>query len=529
MLSARARKRRFRFLHSRRVSMRRVAAKPLLAPLFAAFVAGSANIALADDAFAARDPGVRTNAGSGNPLSNLPPGALEFFNMGKVAFLEAEAVGDGLGPRMNLDNCGGCHAQPAVGGTSPSRNPQFALARLSRAKTDVPPPFLSADGPVRVVRLLKNADGTPDGTVHPVLTIAGRPDARGCDIDQFDLAAEVAKKNIAFRIPTPLFGAGLIEQIPDSAIRANQERAATRNRSLGIRGRPNIARMDGALPSAKANDGDGPIGRFGWKAQNASLLVAGAEAYHDEMGITNELFPTERNESLSCDLSIARYEDMKLEGLPPIDSVRRYLNPLGHRYPLEVAELRARIRAFAERNPPGDYLGNSDDQAGVDTVTSIEKFASFMRYLAPPVASQDLPGGADSIRKGRHLFDDVGCAGCHSPSLRTGSAKVAALRDQVVNLYSDLLLHEMGPNLADGVSQGRATVSEFRTAPLWGVGQRIYFLHDGRTQDLRIAIYAHRSGSLANGNASEANTVVDRFDALGEHEKQDVLNFLRSL
>ena len=127
------------------------------------------------------------------------------------------------------------------------------------------------------------------------------------------------------------------------------------------------------------------------------------------------------------------------------------------------------------------------------------------------------------------MFDEVGCAACHTPSLRTGITKVVALNEQPVNLYSDLLLHDMGPELADGVVQGQATGAEFRTAPLWGLGQRIYLLHDGRTRDLRVAIAAHRSGSASKGDASEANTVIDRFQALAETDKQDLLNFLRSL
>ena len=87
----------------------------------------------------------------------------------------------------------------------------------------------------------------------------------------------------------------------------------------------------------------------------------------------------------------------------------------------------------------------------------------------------------------------------------------------------------MGPDLADGISQGQAGPSEFRTAPLWGLGQRIFFLHDGRTRDLVEAIQEHSSGSSRNGDASEANAVVWRFNQLGEHEKQNLLNFLRSL
>jgi CxxC motif-containing protein (DUF1111 family) len=106
---------------------------------------------------------------------------------------------------------------------------------------------------------------------------------------------------------------------------------------------------------------------------------------------------------------------------------------------------------------------------------------------------------------------------------------VAALRNQPVNLFSDLLIHDMGPGLADGVTQGQAGPREFRTAPLWGVGQRIFLLHDGRTTDLLAAIQAHQSGSAGTNDASEANAVIQLFSNLPKSQKQDILNFLRSL
>ena len=164
-----------------------------------------------------------------------------------------------------------------------------------------------------------------------------------------------------------------------------------------------------------------------------------------------------------------------------------------------------------------------------DAVGAIEKFAIFQRFLAPPTPSATTPGGSDSIGRGRDTFSNVGCALCHTPSLKTGNSGVAALRNKTATLYSDLLVHDMGPTLTDGVKQGAADGNEFRTAPLWGLGQRIFFLHDGRTNDLQEAIAAHRSGSSRDGNASEANQVVSDFNDLPERLKQDVLNFLRSL
>jgi len=146
-----------------------------------------------------------------------------------------------------------------------------------------------------------------------------------------------------------------------------------------------------------------------------------------------------------------------------------------------------------------------------------------MRFLDAPQPSPDSPGGATSIANGRQKFVDVGCALCHTPSFKTGNSAVAALNNKPVNLFSDLLVHDMGDGLADGVSQGEAGPREFRTAPLWGLGQRIFFLHDGRTANLERAIREHAS------NGSEANGVIANFNNLGEGRKQDILNFLRSL
>jgi len=200
------------------------------------------------------------------------------------------------------------------------------------------------------------------------------------------------------------------------------------------------------------------------------------------MGISNELFPTERDETATCQVATVPNDVTDTTAATPTDAM-------------------------------------------ADTTL----FAMFQRFLAPPTPSNDTPGGTSSIGNGRQLFANAGCALCHTPTLRTGNASVAALRYQNANLYSDLLLHDMGPNLADGVSQGGASGSEFRTAPLWGLGQRLFFLHDGRSGDLIDAINQHASGTQRQGNASEANGVVNAFNNLSERQKQDLLNFLRSL
>src|SRR5437016_2372872 len=179
--------------------------------------------------FTARDPGVRGGqAGAGGPIPGLTAAELAFFNAGLDAFNEVDSVsgtipdtGLGLGPRFNLDSCAGCHAQPAVGGTSPFTNPQVAVATKAGAINTVPF-FISVNGPVREARFKRNLDGTPDGGVHDLFTITGRSDAPGCVIAQPDFVTAAALQNLIFRIPTPLFGAGLIEAVEDRTIVANK-------------------------------------------------------------------------------------------------------------------------------------------------------------------------------------------------------------------------------------------------------------------------------------------------------------------
>jgi len=230
------------------------------------------------------------------------------------------------------------------------------------------------------------------------------------------------------------------------------------------------------------NGNDGTIARFGWKAQNKSLLLFSGEAYNVEMGITNELFPTERDETPNCQFA-----------------------------------------------PTPNDVTNMDAESPLEALSGIQKFAAFMRFLAPPTPSTTGPGNQDSRNNGKKLFGTIGCALCHTPTLETGNSSVAALSNQKVNLYSDLLLHRMGPGLADDILQGAAEGDEFRTAPLWGLGQRLFFLHDGRARDLVQAILAHQSPGNTRFKPSEANRVIDHFRALGEGQKQDLLNFLRSL
>ena len=337
----------------------------------------------------AHDPGPRAGSlGAGRPLANLNGYQLEFFRNGLLRFNQTDSVsgtlpgekGTGLGPGYNATSCQSCHAQPSAGGSSPSvsafphigPNPQVAAATTDGA-TNTLPYFITADGPVRearfpyVVDANNNITQTPDGGVHDVFTIAGRPDAPSCTMAQpnYELAQQLG--NVIFRIPTPIFGAGLIENIADATILNNMAANATLKQQLGISGFPNTSGNDGSIT------------RFGWKAQNKSLEIFAGEAYNVEMGVTNELFPNKRaNPPAAC-----------LYNSTPEDATNFNLSG---------------------PNIPSDTVA----------------FAAFMRFLAPPQPSaQGIPGNPSprSIQNGSNLFTQVHCDMCHTPALQTaGSA-----------------------------------------------------------------------------------------------------------
>src|SRR5271170_8171360 len=190
------------------------------------------------------DPGVRGgSSGAGGPLPGLSQNELNFFNAAKNVFNETETVPTGLGPRFNLDSCSGCHAQPSVGGSSPATNPQVQAA-IAQGATNTLPSFVSATGPVREARFVKNPDGTPDGGVHDLFVITGRSDAPGCNIQQPNFAAAVAANNVIFRIPTPTFGLGLVEAVADSGLEAALAANGQQKQSLGISGSFNRSAND---------------------------------------------------------------------------------------------------------------------------------------------------------------------------------------------------------------------------------------------------------------------------------------------
>jgi len=455
-----------------------------------------------------KDPGPRTGAaGAGSFYPTLNADEQQLFNLAMGRFTEVDSVsgglepGEGLGPTFNGNSCAMCHAQPATGGSSPGQNspqnpvpnPQVALATLDGARNTVPS-FITAAGPVREARFVSTNPGSShaalDGGVHALYTITGRTDAPGCTLAQPNFAQQVSLGNVIFRIPTPTFGLGLVENTPDATLVSNLNATASARKTLGIGGTFNTS------------GNDGTITRFGWKAQNKSLLVFAAEAYNVEQGVTNEGFPSERDTTTGCVINSTPEDKGRVEN-------------------------------------------------GVEVSSDLVNFAAFMRLLAPPTPAP----ATSSTTNGAALFNQIGCNLCHSTALTTGASPFTGMSNVTYQPYSDFALHHMGAGLADGVIQGAAGVDQFRTAPLWGLGQRLFFLHDGRTTDLVQAIQAHSFSSTKNCTTlasaevfsvltnnktfspatassscnSEANAVINNYNKLNGTQQQDLLNFLRSL
>jgi CxxC motif-containing protein (DUF1111 family) len=425
-------------------------------------------------AVTATDPGPRPlPADAGSFLSALSPNEQQIepsitteFNRTHDVIVTSPTDG-GLGPRFNENSCASCHAYPAVGGSSPPANPLFSIYTYNGAHNTMPS-FITSSGPILEARFI-NQPGTtiPDGTVHQLFTITGRTDAAGCNIAQPDFVTAASQGNLVLRQVIPTYGDGLIEVIRNIDIVNNMNANLTQKAGLGITGHPNYSGNDGSIQ------------RFGWKAQVRSTLLMAANQMNVEMGVTNETFPNEVDQTPGC-----------------------VLNPV----PETVTNFTPNIRTEMF---PGDS----------------ERAEYFTQWLSPPTPGQ----GTSSTKNGKQQFTNAGCVFCHTTSFTTPATSRPALGDITINLYSDLLVHHMGPGLADGLPQGSAGPDEFRTAPLWGIGQRLWFLHDGRTNNIVTAIEDHYSLGSGSYPASEANKAVTNFNGLSPKNQQDLVNFLRSL
>lgn len=363
--------------------------------------------------------------GFGAPLPDLTRAELEEFQTGLEEFRTVERPASGLGPIFNDVSCVACHRAPAIGGSS---------------------------GTV-VTRFGRNEDGQFDPLSEKGGSLLQRFAIDPAAFETIPTEATV----VAERQSTPLFGLGLIEAIPDSAI----VEYAQAPKPDGVRG--HISRvLDVATGRIR-------VGRFGWKAQQATLLSFAGDAYLNEMGITSRFFPRENA-------------------------------PNGKT---------ALLEAF-------DRVADPEDQVDPDTGRGdVDALADFMRWLAPPPA-QPL---TEAARAGELLFAQVGCATCHRPVVTTGPNRSRALASKPVALYSDLLLHDMG-ELGDGIVQGDAGPRDMKTPPLWGLRNSAPYLHHGHAGTIDEAIRAH---------AGEATPARDRYRALDLARRQQLLQFLNSI
>ena len=364
----------------------------------------------------------------GDPLVGLSATEFAEFRLGLDDFLEVETSDEGLGPAFNGTSCAVCHNVPAVGGGG-------VILELRAARRNAEGEFEALD---------------PSGeTLFQLFSVPGH----GCQVILPDDATVFAR-----RIPIPLFGAGLVEAISDEQLLALED-PSDRNRD-GISGR--------AARVTDLGTGQPRVGRFGWKGQHATLLAFGADAYRNEMGITNDLFPNELALGVSAD----------------------------------------RMKACDRIPDPEDVVDPQTRRRGIDN------FASFMRLLAP--IGRLAPDAAS--RTGEQVFRAIGCAACHVPELVTARHTNPLFDRRPVPLFSDLLLHDVGTG--DGIKQGAAEAAEIRTPALWGLRFRRPLLHDGSASTIEEAIARHRA---------EAELARQGFDKLTAADRAALIAFLRSL
>jgi CxxC motif-containing protein (DUF1111 family) len=364
----------------------------------------------------------------GDPMTGLTPVEFTEFRLGLDDFTEVETAEEGLGPAFNGASCAVCHNVPAIGGGGLVLEVRAGYRDASGAFSGLNP--------------------AGDTLMH-LFSIP----SHGC---QPQMPYEV--NVIARRAPIPLFGAGLVEAIADDTLLALED-PLDRNGD-GVSGR--------AARVVDPASGERRVGRFGWKAQHATLLTFGADAYRNEMGITNDVFRDEVSFGV---------EDAAMRRCDPIPDPEDAIDPVTRR-------------------------------------RGIDNFASFMRLLAPTARRS----GGEEARDGERLFAAIGCPTCHVPTLTTAQHANPLFDRRPVELFSDLLLHDVGTG--DGIAQGAAEPHEIRTPALWGLGLRKPFLHDGRASTIEEAIEHHA------GEAALARQGYLRLDAA---DRARLLAFLRAL
>ena len=360
----------------------------------------------------------------GDHLNGLTAEQVNLFLDGKDDFEKAESVEGGLGPIFNRDSCVACHSSPVTGGGSSVNVTRFGV--------------------------------TVHGKFDPLDSLGGSLLQENSIVPEAQEFVPAIANVVIHRNSTPLFGLGLMEAIPDAEIVRNARQYGNEQ----IHGRVGWV--------TDIVSGKRMAGRFGWKAQQATITAFAADAYRNEMGVTNKYFPTENAPNGNQEL----------------------------------------LKKF-------DFVQDPEDQATATSIADFEKVANFMKFLAAPPVNKPTPTTA----AGQLIFNNLGCALCHTPVMHTGYSSIAALNNKDVRLFSDLLLHDMG-SLGDGIVQETATGREFRTPPLWGISQSAPYLHDGRALTIDEAIKAHEG---------EGKVVKDRYLKLNKAQQKLLTDFVLSL
>ena len=380
---------------------------------------------------------------------------------------------DGLGPMFNVSSCGGCHfkdgrAKPVWESNAPQNG---LLFRLSVPGMELHGGPLGEPNYGEQLQDRAILDAKIEGKISITYTeIPGNyPDGSAYSLRKPAYTPEGLNFGdlqpdymLSPRIAQQLSGLGLLEALPENSILALSDPADANGD--GISGRPNYV-WDASLQK-------NVLGRFGWKANQPNLKQQTAAAFNGDIGITSSIFP--------------------LEGFTPAQQ-----------------QLYAQI-------PNGGSPELSDEQ--------LEKVSFYLQVLAVP-ARRDLNDA--QAQNGEILFAKIGCGKCHSPLLETDdSHPIAVLRNTKIRPYTDLLLHDMGPELADGRPDFLADGQEWRTQPLWGIGmirtvnKHQFLLHDGRARNIEEAILWH---------GGEAQSSREAFKSLKKQERDDLLRFLERL
>lgn len=408
----------------------------------------------------------------GGPIEGLTPQQLRLFYATKETFKHDFTTEEGLGPLFNGRSCWECHGKPGPTGGEGKDVTTTGVVRIAMRigpKADKPKSEVMSNLTQDDVDRLIDFGGP---AISRKSVTAEFPDKfpTECIVEGGVIPPQA--ELISLRHSGPLFGLGLIDAIPESDIAQNVFRESEMNPNMVGRLTPHFDPLTERIH----------VGKFGWKNQNPNIIIFTNEALRTEMGITTYIQPSEK---------FGKAED---------------------NYPVCIRKL---------------LPGQPNDQG-----TNLIKLTYFQSLLAPPPRGQI----TEQVKRGEKVFDRLQCSVCHtpvmytapiiyvvdpnSPAPRLNYLEIRALENKPVKAYSDFLVHQMGVGLADGVPQAGAKGGEWRTTPLWGLRLKKFFLHDGRTRDLAVAILSH------GGQAQEA---VDKYRQLPTTEREDILAFLHSL